>query len=87
MGFGGGGFAWLLVTLAFGAVAGWLAGLLAGGGGGLARNIVVGLLGAMVGHAIFRFFGFGFGGPLLHSLVSAVVGGVVVILIARFVSR
>ena len=37
-----------------GLIAGWLAGLLLGGGG-LIRNLVVGLIGAFVGGALVRF--------------------------------
>lgn len=44
----------LLIFLAIGAVAGWLAGtLMKGGGFGLLGNIVIGIIGAVVGGFVF----------------------------------
>ena len=44
-----------LVTLAIGAFVGWIAGLfLRGSGYGILGNIVVGLLGALIGHWLLR---------------------------------
>ena len=44
----------LIIFLATGAVAGWLAGtLMKGGGFGLIGNIVVGIIGAVIGGFIF----------------------------------
>jgi uncharacterized membrane protein YeaQ/YmgE (transglycosylase-associated protein family) len=77
----------LVVTLLFGALAGWLASLIAGGSGGVIRNVLVGLVGAMVGHLLFGAIGIRFGGPFLHSLAAAVFGGVVVIIAGRFLSK
>src|SRR5262249_38117154 len=46
-----------LVTIAIGAFVGWIAGLfLRGSGYGIIGNIVVGLLGALIGHWLFRTF-------------------------------
>ena len=39
----------ILWVLLFGAVAGWLASMVVGGGGGLIRNIIIGLVGSVVG--------------------------------------
>jgi len=45
----------LVIFLAIGAVAGWLAGtLMKGGGFGLLGNIVIGIIGAVVGGFVFR---------------------------------
>lgn len=76
----------LVFTLLFGAVAGWLASLIMGGSGGLIRNILVGLIGAVVGHFIFGGLGLFTGMPLVSALVSAVLGGVIVIVLARLLS-
>ncbi len=48
----------LIIFLAIGAIAGWLAGnLIKGGGFGLMGNIVVGVIGAFVGGFVFGLFG------------------------------
>ena len=53
----------LLIFLAIGAIAGWLAGnLMKGGGFGLLGNIVVGIIGAVVGGFIFGMLGISAGG-------------------------
>jgi len=77
----------LLVTLVLGGIAGWLANLIVGGSGGIIRNVIVGLIGAVVGHFVLSWLGVRLGGPLIHSMVSAVLGGVIVIVVGRFLSR
>ena len=73
----------LLMMLALGAVAGWLAGqLMKGGGFGLLWNIVLGILGSVVGGWLFGQLGISSGGGLLGSLLVSVVGAVVVLFIA-----
>jgi uncharacterized membrane protein YeaQ/YmgE (transglycosylase-associated protein family) len=48
----------LLSFLIIGAIAGWIAGkLMQGGGFAILGNIVVGVLGAVIGGAIFGFVG------------------------------
>lgn len=63
-----------------GAVAGWLAGtLMKGGGFGLLMNIVLGVVGALVGGSVFQFLGLSASG-LIGSILTATVGAVVVLL-------
>ena len=53
----------LLIFLAIGAVAGWLAGqVLKGGGYGLLGNIVIGVIGSVVGGYLFGLFSIAAGG-------------------------
>jgi uncharacterized membrane protein YeaQ/YmgE (transglycosylase-associated protein family) len=53
----------LVIFLAIGAVAGWLAGILMKGGGfGLLGNIVVGVIGAVLGGFVFGLLGISAGG-------------------------
>lgn len=69
----------LLVFLAIGAVAGWIAGLLMKGKGfGLAGNIVVGIVGALIGGFLFGLLGIHAGG-FLGSIVMATIGAVLLI--------
>lgn len=70
---------WLL-TLAIGAFVGWLAGLfLRGSGYGILGNLVVGLLGALIGQWLFRALGLALplGNPLLERVLVALVGAFV----------
>jgi uncharacterized membrane protein YeaQ/YmgE (transglycosylase-associated protein family) len=60
----------LIIFLAIGAVAGWLAGILMKGGGfGLLGNIIVGIIGAVVGGFVFGLLGISASG-LLGSIIS-----------------
>ena len=77
----------ILLTLLLGLIAGWLATKLVGGRGGLVRNLVIGLVGALVGHWIFGAVGIRVGGPFITSFLAAVFGGVIVIVIGRFLGR
>ncbi len=76
----------LLVILAIGLIAGWLASLIMGGGG-LIRDLVVGLVGALVGSFLVHGFGvpFPITNPLLADVVISTIGAVVVIAVARIV--
>ena len=77
----------LLIFLAIGAVAGWLAGKLTKGRGfGLLGNIVIGIVGAVVGGFLFGLLGISAGG-LLGSIVTATVGAVVLLVIVRTLKK
>jgi uncharacterized membrane protein YeaQ/YmgE (transglycosylase-associated protein family) len=84
----------IIVMAVNGLIAGWLAGLLFGGGG-LIRNVIVGIIGAFVGGALVRYellqlpaavtnvtnmVPYGYGTQILISTIGAAV----VIIIARF---
>ena len=75
---------WIIV----GFLGGALSGLLVGGrtARGCLPNIVVGILGAIVGGWIARQLNFGFGEGLLAAIVVAVLGGVVVRVILEAIS-
>ncbi len=73
---------WLLIGL----LAGWLAGTLSRGRGfGCFTNIILGLIGALLGGWIFTKLGI-WGGGFLYSLAAATVGAVVLVSIARLFS-
>lgn len=77
----------LLIFLAIGAVAGWLAGtLMKGGGFGLLGNIVVGILGAVVGGFAFGLLGISAGG-LLGSIATATAGAVLLLFIVSLIKK
>src|SRR5262245_35587812 len=78
-------FVWFILI---GLVAGWLAGkLVKGGGFGVLGNIIVGVLGAVLGGFLFSMFGASSGGGLIGSILVATVGAVVLLLLARVVKR
>lgn len=79
----------LLMFIIVGAVAGWLAGqFMRGNGFGLLGDIVVGIIGAVVGSYIFRAVGVEIGGGLIGSVIVAFAGAVLLLFIIRlFTSR
>ncbi len=65
----------IVVWILFGAIAGWLAGLIMGDRRGWLGNILVGILGAALGGFIASLLGFGgVTGFNLYSLLVAVAG-------------
>jgi len=78
----------ILIWLALGAVAGFIAGqLMKGRGFGTVGNIVVGILGSFLGGFIFNQLGVSAGGGMLGSIITAVIGAVVLLFIAGLVRR
>jgi uncharacterized membrane protein YeaQ/YmgE (transglycosylase-associated protein family) len=78
----------LLIFLAIGAVAGWLAGtLMRGGGFGLLGNIVVGVIGAVVGGFLFGLAGISTGDGLTGSMITAVIGAAVLLFIIGLIKK
>ena len=74
--------------IVFGAIAGWLAHLLTGRGGGLITNIVVGIIGAFIGGFLMSYFGHvGVTGFNLHSFFVAVLGAVVLLVVVGLIKR
>ena len=78
-------FVWFILI---GLVAGWLAGqIVKGGGFGVIGDIIVGVVGALLGGFMFRSIGISAGGGLLGSIIVATIGAVVLIFILRLVKR
>ena len=76
-------FLWFILI---GLAAGWLAGqLVKGGGFGLVGDIVVGVIGALLGGFLFNAFGVSTGGGLLGSLIVATIGAVVLLFGIRLI--
>lgn len=77
----------LLLLIFIGLVAGWLAGVLVKGGGfGILGDIVVGVLGAVIGGYLFGVVGIG-GSGLLGQILVATVGAVLLIFVLRLIRR
>lgn len=76
----------IIIALAIGAVAGWLAGLIMGGKSGLIRNIILGILGSVVGSFLLRMIGVG-GDSLIAQILVAVFGACVLIAVGRLLFK
>ena len=78
----------ILIWIIFGALVGWVASAIAGGGGGgLILDIILGIIGASVGGWIMDYFGkSGVTGFNIYSFLVALLGAVVLIVIARLIT-
>jgi len=78
-------FVWFILI---GLAAGWLAGqFMKGSGFGLLGDIVVGVIGALVGGFIFDLLGIWPGGGLIGSLIVATIGAVVLLYLLRLIKK
>jgi len=76
--------AWLFVGL----VAGWLAGLVMKGGGyGILVDMILGILGGLLGGWIFGKLGIWPAGGMIGSIIVAFVGAVILVAITRVLKR
>ena len=74
---------WLIVGL----IAGWLTGKIMGGGGkGALMDIIIGLLGALVGGFVMSLLGFSAEGGFIYTIIVAVIGAVLLTWIYRKVT-
>jgi len=74
----------IAVQVGIGAVAGWLASWIVGGSG-LLQYVLTGLVGSFVGGTLLNRLGIELGirSPLMSRIVTATIGAVVIVLIAR----
>ena len=78
----------IIIMLIVGAIASWLAGLIVQGFGfGLIWNIVIGIVGAFIGVWLLRQLGVMPGSGFVGSIVNAVIGAVVLLVIVGFIKR
>jgi uncharacterized membrane protein YeaQ/YmgE (transglycosylase-associated protein family) len=78
-------FVWFALV---GLAAGWLAGLLVKGGDfGVIGDIVVGILGALLGGFLFSSLGLSGGGGLIGAVIVATIGAIVLIFLLRLIKR
>lgn len=81
------GLGQIVLWLLLGAIAGWAAGkIMRGGGFGLIGNIVIGIIGGAIGGWVFGLLGLSFGG-FIGSLVTAVVGAVILLYVGRLIRK
>ena len=80
----------LIIFLLIGAIAGWLAGLIVRGFGfGLLGNIVVGIIGAFLAGWLLPRLGVSFMlvSPLVTSIVYAMIGAIVLLVLIGLIKR
>ena len=77
----------LLVFLAMGLIAGFLASFIVGGGG-IIRYVITGIIGAFVGGFLFQAVGINLGiaKPLISQVVTSTIGAIIVVLLARLIA-
>lgn len=74
----------ILIWIIFGALVGWAASMVMGSSGGIIQDIIVGIVGAVLGGWIMSFFGgTGITGFNLYSFLVALLGAVLLITIVR----
>jgi uncharacterized membrane protein YeaQ/YmgE (transglycosylase-associated protein family) len=77
-------FVWFILI---GIAAGWLASqIMKGSGSGLVTDLIIGVIGAVLGGFVFGLLGLTAGG-LLGSLITATVGAIILIAILRAVQK
>jgi uncharacterized membrane protein YeaQ/YmgE (transglycosylase-associated protein family) len=80
---------WIIMALN-GLVAGWLASLLLGGGG-LIRDIFIGIIGSFVGGALWQAgylkLPFLLEYPWAHQILISTIGAILIVLLARLIAR
>lgn len=78
----------LLIFLAIGAIAGWLAGLVFKGEGfGLLGNILVGIVGGLIGGWLLPKAGIHISGGIVGTIVTAALGALVLLLVVNLFKK
>lgn len=75
---------WIIIGL----VAGFLASLVVGGGGGLIGWLIAGLIGSVVGGFLAQQLNIklNLGNPFLEQVIISAVGAIIVLIIARIIT-
>ena len=79
---------WLVWIILVGLIAGWAAGkIMKGSGYGVPTDLALGIVGAIVGGFLVRLLSFEQMGGLISSIITATIGAIVLILIARRIKK
>lgn len=78
----------LIIMLAIGAIAGWLAGqLMKGRGFGLIGNIAVGIVGSVLAGLVFPMLGISIGTGIVSAIIHSTIGALILLAIISLVKR
>ena len=79
----------ILAWIIFGGLAGWIASLITGDNPrqGVIGNVIVGILGALLGGWLASYFGEGVSGFNLGSLLIAILGAVLLLMMVKAFRR
>ncbi|MDY0094158.1 MAG: GlsB/YeaQ/YmgE family stress response membrane protein [Candidatus Vecturithrix sp.] len=78
----------LILFILIGLAAGWLAGqVVKGGGYGVLGDIIVGVIGALIGGFLFQRSGVFAGAGLLGSLIVATIGAIILLFVLRLLKK
>lgn len=78
----------MLYAIIVGLIAGWLAGVVMKGGGyGILIDILLGIVGGILGNFIFGRLGLSSGGGLFGSIAVSFVGAVILVAVSRALKR
>jgi uncharacterized membrane protein YeaQ/YmgE (transglycosylase-associated protein family) len=79
---------WLLYVIIIGAVIGWLSGqLIKGSGFGLLGNIIVGVVGAIVGGWLTDALNITIASGIVGNIITGIIGAVVLLYVVGLVRR
>lgn len=78
----------IIVWIVIGGLAGWVGGMIMKSEGSMLRNIIVGIVGALIGGFVMSFIGAqGFTGLNLWSFLVALLGSVILLAIMGLFTR
>ena len=78
----------ILVILAVGIVAGWLAGQVVFGTGlGLLADLVVGIAGSFVAGVVFPRLGLSLGSGIVWAIIDSAIGAVILLVVVSLIRR
>jgi uncharacterized membrane protein YeaQ/YmgE (transglycosylase-associated protein family) len=76
----------IITILIVGLIAGWIAGLIMRGGGfGIIGNLIVGVLGAIVGYFIFDALDITLGTGIIGAILTSSIGAIILLFIIGLV--
>ncbi len=78
----------IIILIIFGAIVGWVASMIMGTSGGLLLDIIVGIIGSVLGGWLMGFFDeSGVTGFNVYSFLVALLGSVVLLAIVKLIRR
>ncbi len=78
----------LLYIILVGLIAGWATGkIMKGSGFGVFTDILLGIVGALVGHRVLGMLGIYTTGGLVPNILVAIVGAILVVAVVRLIKR